>query len=257
MVPFVAAMATGLFFTSLLFKIYALALVGALAAVVIFVRWAVIGGLRASHVFTREVAGRPLQTHHVARGAPGDWGVSLCLVADGALLGALFFGYVFLWLVAPAWPPPAWVDIAWLPTAVALLALAMAGWQSRSLACVSSGGSKAESAAEDAPRSARWLVFCWFGWIAGFGAILALLMHAPSADSHAYGAVTRVLYCYVLLHIVVAALMLGVAQWRMGNRYFASSQCNLDARVYAVWARYTVVTGMLVVGAVAAMGALS
>ena len=253
MVPFVAALATGLFFVSLLFKWYVLALVGVVAAVVVFVRWAIVGGLRASQSFTREVAGRQLDTHHGRRGAPGDWGVSLCLVADGTLLAALFFGYAFLWLVAPAWPPPAWVDIAWLPTVAAMLSLVVVAWRSRQ---VTEMASSRPERAVDAPLARRY-VPGWLGWIVAFVSVFALLWHAPGADVHAYGAVTRVLYCYVLVHIVVAALILGVAQWRCGNRYYAASQCALDGRVYVVWTRYTAVTGVLVVAAVAAMGGLS
>lgn len=265
MVPFAAALATGLFFASLLFKWYLLALVGAVAAVAIFVRWAIVGGLRASHVFTREVAGRTLDTHHARRGAPGDWGVSLCLLADGVLLGALFFGYAFLWLVAPAWPPPAWVDIAWLPTIAALLALLVVAWRSRRVTEMAAQRVCQEGTLPlaDQPTQASvakgtsGYLFGWLGWVVAFVAVLALLLHAPAPDVHAYGAVTRVLYFYVLVHIVVATLILGVAQWRSTHWYYAASQSALDARVYVVWTRYTAVTGVSVVVAVAAMGAWS
>jgi len=273
MLPFLAAMATGLFFVCLLFKWYAVALVGVVLAIAIFVRWAIVGGLRASQSFVRDVLGVSLDTHHARRGAPGEWGVSLCLLADAALLAALFFGYVFLWLVAPAWPPPAWVEIAWLPTLAALSALGLAlalgamdgtrlsrGPQApRHEAAHEKGQAQARGAQQATGqgtrhRTGRQFLLHWVCWAVALVSVMALVLHAPAPEVHAYGAVTRVLYAYVLLHILVAALILGVTHWRAGNGYFAASQYGLDARIYAVWARYTAATGMLVVLAVVAMG---
>lgn len=249
LLPFFAAVVTGLFFVCLLFKWYGVALVGAVAAIALFLRWAIVGGLRASHVFQRDVFGQLLDTHHARRGAPGDWGVSLCLLADAALLAALFFGYVFLWLVAPQWPPPEWIDVAWWPTLAALALLLAAGVPAVTRWAAQTGPT--------VPAGNRWALGHWSGWVTAFGAILALLLHAPAPHVHAYGAVTRTLYVYVLVHIVVAMLILGVAQWRRDHPYVGAAQYRLDARVYAVWAGYTAASGMLVVLAIIAMGGLT
>ena len=51
---------------------------------------------------------------------PGWWGSVFLLIANATFFGCLFFGYAFLWTVAPNWPPPEWavVDLRGLGAAV-------------------------------------------------------------------------------------------------------------------------------------------
>ena len=250
-VPFYAALATGVFFVCVLFKLYLFALVGAAVALGLFVKWTAMGGLRVSQYFRRDVLGQSLDTHHAARGAPGDWGVALCLVADGSLLAALVFGYFFLWLIAPGWPPPQWVEMSTLLCAIAagsvLLGAGLA-WRAR-------------------PRSAQPLAHVrvwWRGalaanvlvWCVALGALVLLVMGAPPPD-HAYAAATRVLYLYAIFHIAVAAIMTGFVAWRRGQVVIALTQFALDSRVIWVWSRYTAITTVLILGIIAALPLLA
>ena len=47
-----------------------------------------------------------LPTQAASPGAPGQWGMLIFLLVDGALYASLVFAYFYLWLDAPAWPPP-------------------------------------------------------------------------------------------------------------------------------------------------------
>jgi cytochrome c oxidase subunit I+III len=50
--------------------------------------------------------GEAAPTHYEISGAPSWWGMVFTLFANGTLFASLLFGALFLWAVAPNWPPP-------------------------------------------------------------------------------------------------------------------------------------------------------
>ena len=114
--PFIAAVCTGIFFLSFLLKLYPLAAVGVVLTIASFLGWAYQYGLREDAPLLSAGGGYSLLPHFAAPSSPGWWGMLFAIVADGTLYAALLFGYLFLWTVAPAWPPPVYVgfgSMAW------------------------------------------------------------------------------------------------------------------------------------------------
>ena len=240
MVPFAAAVATGAFFLCILFKLYWLSLAAIGTMLALFLVWAAINGLRASQVFDRSFEGVTLAPHHGRFGAPGDWGVRLCLLADGTLFAALLFGYGFLAMIAPAWPPPEWARLGMVPLLVSAagLALALAGLRGMRSA------------------SRQPLRISVVGWLVLAIGLVMLAAQAPVMAVHAYAAVTRVLYAYALFHVGVAAVIGAFTAWRQTRSVFAAEQRQLDARVYRTWAVFTAATTVLALAAIAVLPTL-
>jgi cytochrome c oxidase subunit I+III len=226
--PLLTAVATGGFFVGVLLKAYMPALLALALMIIGFLRWAWAGGSRADteDVEARKGVRLPLHHHHV-EGAPGWHGLVYTLIADAAILGSLAFGAVYLWALAPGWPPPAWAVVpAWS------IAAAAAAWL---LVClgIRMGGRRLSVDAAVTPG----MPCLGLGLLtAGAGALLVLLAlllaGLPPADSHAQSAVTAALLWYALIHAAVACLMAVhlAMRWRAG---FVSPRRRLEPRV--VW----------------------
>src|SRR5690606_23585167 len=104
--------ATGGFFFCVLLKQYGLALVALAMAVTLFLCWAWATGSRMDMgpMKAHDVVHLPLHYEH-PEGAPGWHGTLYTLVADAAILGSLAFGAIYLWMLAPGWPPPILADV--------------------------------------------------------------------------------------------------------------------------------------------------
>ncbi|PLC50673.1 cytochrome c oxidase subunit I [Pollutimonas subterranea] len=238
--PFYAAIATGVFFVCILFKIYEVAIVGALAALLVFLRWAWQNGARDDPASIEAVAQIMLPAHFAASGAPGWWGMACSLAANAALFGSLLFGYLFLWTMAPNWPPPAWIDI---PPAWGALA-----------ACLPVAATIAVRAACSANQSGRrqacsfWLLA---GALASIVAILAVCMvvgRLPPATSHAYVATTFVLLCYAGLHMAIAGILAVHVALRCRAGYVSRVR-SLEPAVLRLWCDYTAIAAVVVIAA--------
>src|SRR5690606_33533205 len=106
--PVASATATGGFFLCVLLKQYGVALFFLAVAVVLFLCWAWATGSRQDMGPMKAHEDVALPFHYeYPEGAPGWHGIVYTLVADAAILGSLIFGMVYLWFVAPEWPPAA------------------------------------------------------------------------------------------------------------------------------------------------------
>src|SRR5690606_37119564 len=127
---FSAAVATGGFFLAVLFKTYGIAIAAAVAALAIFLLWSWRNGAKADPTPVDVGEGLLLMPHHGdSYAAPGRSGLLYTLLADATLFASLLFGFVYLWTIAPNWPPPEYIssDLAWPATGVIALAIAYAG----------------------------------------------------------------------------------------------------------------------------------
>src|SRR5690606_12004223 len=195
--PFNAAVLTGAVFLSLLFKVYWLTPLALVAFIAISLVWARSTGAREEPQPVDIGSGVRLLPHHgCVAAAPGRSGLLYALVADATLLASLLFGYVFLWTVAPNWPPPEYVSGHWPTPLVGAAGLIVAAWPTRL--------GVRPTAAGDIGKAARWLQI---GAIAGAGATAAFAIlptvALPPATSHAYAAVSTMICYYISVHALI------------------------------------------------------
>ncbi|ARP96083.1 cytochrome c oxidase subunit I [Bordetella genomosp. 13] len=241
--PLHAGLATGLFFLCLLFKAYALAMVGALITLAVFLVWAWRGGERRDPPEVEASPGVFLPVHVLAPGAPGWWGTCCAIIADAALYASLLFGIFFLGTMAPQWPPPAWLDLsAW--AALALSVPAMVAAVSAYAAC--SANRRGRGQAREA-----WMVGSGVSGVCAAAAFFWMASLLPDADSHAYAAAATVLAYYVAVHCgigVVMALFVAVR----GRAGYVGANRELEPAVVRLWQTYA--AGVAVTAAVVLYG---
>ncbi|HXH52030.1 MAG TPA: cytochrome c oxidase subunit I [Sphingomicrobium sp.] len=237
-VPLFAALAAAGFFVSFLFSVYAAAAVSALLVLFFVLLWLWQTGLTADPEPADVGRGLELMPHSGSPQAPGWWGMVFTLVADGALFGSLLFGYLFLWTIAPNWPPPRWIEpdpILPLLSAVALAAGAYFARRARMANALDAASSRQSS--------------LLIGAVAGLTAMLAFLaaplMLAPSPVEHAYGAGVAALSGYAALHAFLAAVACGFA-WARGSFGYVSPLRSLDMRNAELFWLYTAGTGFVI-----------
>ena len=233
--PLITASLLGVFFVGFLFSYYWLSAAGAVAALAAALRWAWCNGLDRD--WDEQDAGRGIQLPLAPQvhDAPGWWGMVVGLVVNGTFYITLLFGYLYLWAVAPAWPPESFVDSGRLVGLGAALA---------SLACVCGfHWAVRRNAGGQSPVAALSLALIT-GSVATV--LLAIQIGADVAPptSHAYAAVTTVLLGYLATHTLLAAMMAGFAVLRW-SRGYVSPRRSLDLRVPRLWAAYTAVVAVI------------
>ncbi|NGR09575.1 cytochrome c oxidase subunit I [bacterium SGD-2] len=264
--PLASALATGGFFLCVLLKLYGVALAALAVTIVLLLCWAWSNGSRqdAGRVAARDDVHLPLHFEHVA-GAPGWHGTVYALVADAAVLGSLVFGAVYLWAVAPQWPPvvvavvPPWSTavalacwlVAWLAARGSARALDRVPSQGRSAGSLKDEGARAQPRLA-APRAALGLhAAVLVALLVVLGVVLAGL---PPATGHAQAAVVTALLWYACIHIAAALVMslFLLARWCAG---FVSAGRRLEPAVVWLFGHYSLGSAVLCIGAATVLGA--
>lgn len=237
--PLVAALTTGLFFVSLLAKVYGLALVGVAASAVVFLIWAWTAGERFAPDRVDAGQGQILPTQTGSGEAPGYWGVIVTLFADAALFGALLFAYFFLWLQAP---------LAW-PTATDLAAM---GWRSPVLGLITlsvAGALVQWTKVRNARGDTRGLAV-GMGLAVVLG-VLFIAMGVRNFDAfgvdfreHAYGSLIFTLFAFQFVHVAIAVLMAAFVIARVW-RGFVDARRPMEVLVTVAFWRYVVVVWLV------------
>ncbi|ONG45091.1 cytochrome c oxidase subunit I [Pseudoroseomonas deserti] len=243
--PILTALVTGSFFLALLAGLYWLALLPVVAVAALAWRWAWVLGGRAAIGPVSIRPGQTAPTHREAAGAPGWWGSVFLLVADATLLGSLLFGYAFLWVVAPNWPPPAMIQGGWTPALAAALAAAAAGMLLARLAATASqeGRRPAARRAAAAAAGAQLLAAAALAWLGAAG--------LPPPDSHAYAAASWALLAYAALHALLAALLAAFVCARLGSGHIRPG-CGLEPAVARLFNDYAAAAVLIVLACVLA-----
>ncbi|MFC4167865.1 cytochrome c oxidase subunit I, partial [Teichococcus aestuarii] len=122
LVPLWTSLATALCFLAVLLKQYWLVGVGVPLLLGCALAWLWSMGLREDPAPVPIGHGESALPHPGVASQPGWWGMALLLLADAALYASLLFGALFLWVVAPGWPPPALLGFS-----PSLILLALAG----------------------------------------------------------------------------------------------------------------------------------
>ena len=228
--PLYAGLATAAFFICFLFKLYALATVGALLALLVFLCWAWKGGERTDPEPVEAAPGVMLETHLSAQGAPGWWGMACSLVGNAALYASLLFGYYFLLTMAPNRPSSVTLDLS-LVSGSLLIVTPLAAAVASHLAC------RANRHAHSNLRDVWLLLVALASCVAAilWFSTLSLL---PDASSHAYAAISVVLVCYAGGHCVVGAIM-AIHVMVRGRAGYVSRVRALEPAVIRLWVLYT------------------
>jgi cytochrome c oxidase subunit I+III len=238
-VPLLTALAAGGFFLSFLFSLYPAAIFFAFVTLFFVLHWLWDTGLRHDPEPMDAGAGLRLPLHTAHPQAPGWWGMVFALATNASFFASLVFGYLFLWTIAPAWPPPAYIRADLLSPLATAAALAVGG--------ASAVAAKRANARSDAAGRGLWLlVGIGAGLVAtlGFLAVPALL--APPLQSHAYAAAVTALACYGALHAFLSAV--GSAfLWLRARFGYVSALRSLEVRNLALLWLYTAATGLLLV----------
>jgi cytochrome c oxidase subunit I+III len=203
--------------------------------------WLWSTGLREDPAPVDAGLGHSLPLHPAVEQSPGWWGMIFFLVFNATFFASLLFGYLFLWTIAPNWPPPSFLTADPWVMAVVLAGLAashLGGWR----AIV------ANRAGHGAQRQ-TWLLLAAAGGlvaVGGFVAVPAIL--APSATAHAYGAAVLMLAGYGALHAGLSTIgaLFVLARCRKG---FVSPLRSLDLRNLGMICAYSGTTGTIVMGA--------
>ncbi|MDA7415017.1 cytochrome c oxidase subunit I [Xenophilus arseniciresistens] len=236
--PLQSAALLALLCVLLLCKLYLPAAAVALLVLVQLLRWSWVNGEHPAYGAAQGgapaplvVDGRAVRPHTHGLDGPGHWGMNLSLLADGALYGALLFGWFYLWTVAPQWQAPARPMLG--PGAMGgVLAPMLAGvlllWRVRR-----------GLARGHARHAALQLALTGVLGLAATLALAALLWQLPLQPRRtAHDAVLAVALIYLGLHALVAGL-LALMQAARVQRGWVGVHRPYEPRVVAAWWHYS------------------
>ncbi len=238
--PLWTALATGAFVLCLLFKVYWLSLVPVVIVVGLFLAWARDTGS------TRDLdpldigRGRSAPVHWQVERPPSWWAMVMTLTANGVLLSSLIFGALFLWVVAPAWPPPMAAIASPMMLATGVIAALAAA------ACGRFAARRLTAGHSPAP----WLAVCFGLHLVATAALVVAILGIEGPTRHAQAAMVAAVLGYPALHSAIGAIFAGYGLWRDRGGYLSPLR-SLDLRIGRLWHDYT--AGAVVIGAGAAL----
>jgi len=233
--PLISALLTGVFFVSVLFKLYALAVLGFVAAVGSLLLWSVTSGDRRDRGPLPIGCGEVAPPHSEAPDAPSRWAMVLVLVADATAFASLAFGLLFLWVVAPNWPPPQLIEPGLTKSALVIVALAIAAW--------SGGRALAPGFLEAPSRRDLQMIIAAAAQTTALGGLIAILMIVPDPTRHAYTAATFAILIYAAMHAGLGVIFALFGLWRSRNGYVSAVR-SLDLRIAVLWHKATLGIGV-------------
>lgn len=236
--PLVQALTIACVVLAMLFKVYAIAIVAALAATALFVWGARDSGQGVDHGPLPIGLGLTAPPHPEAGTSPALLAMVFTLIADGTLFVSLIFGVLYLWLVAPNWPPTEVIEAGLTLPILALVGLAIGPLAARgALAANRKGGAMTP----------------WWGAQAGalalaMAVVVVLIdLALPDPRSHGYAAGSFALLAFVCLHLGIAALFVisNVLRLRSGH---IGPRRDHDLRLTRAWQDFTAASGMSALG---------
>ncbi len=233
--PLLSAILTGVFFAAMLFKLYVVAIAGALLAVGSLLLWTGTGGDRRDRGPLPVGQGEQALLHPESPKAPSLGAMILTLVADGTAFASLAFGLLFLWVVAPNWPPPTLVEPGIVASVLVVAGLVLAAWSGRR--------SVAPAILEAARPRERHLAVAAAAHAAALAGLIAILWSVPDPTRHAYAAATVALLVYAALHAALGILFALYGLWRSRDGYVSAAR-SLDLRIGALWHDFTLSIGI-------------
>ncbi|KTQ95757.1 cytochrome B561 [Aureimonas ureilytica] len=245
--PLATAAAIGLFVLSLLFKLYWASVLLPLLVLGLFLGWTPASGAKADLGALPAGRGVSLPAQAEIERPLSWWAMVFLLLANGTIFASLAFGTLFLWLVAPGWPPAGGFDAPLVR--LALIALAALGASAAS-----------RLALRPLPRtgapSLSLLALALAAQAIAAGLALATIGQSlPAPTSHAAYASVSALLFYVVLHAALGVVFAGFGLWRVKAGYVSARRSG-DLRIGALWHDYTAATTLLACLLIAALAFL-
>lgn len=232
--PFWTAVATALFFASLLAKLYWLSPLAAVVVLALFLRWTPSTGLRGD-ISDLEVGRGEQAPHHQQAGQPPSWwAMVFILTANATLYTSLLFGGLFLWLSAPNWPPP---DMDFTFPAFSLAAA--------SGLIVSAIGARVTTGKSS--QTPLGLAVILLGCLMATLSAAAIGVAIPGPETHAASASALAVVVYVGLHAAIGGIFASYGLWRWYSGYISAVR-SLDLRIARLWHDYTALAGLVGLG---------
>ncbi|MEO3386899.1 cytochrome c oxidase subunit I [Mesorhizobium sp. CAU 1741] len=238
--PLVSGLLTGCFVLCLLFKFYWLSLLFLAFAIASLLAWSAGTGLKEDMGDLPIGHGEMAPTHWESDRPPSWWAMALACSADATLYASLLFGALFLWLVAPGWPPETVAGPAIAPVIVAAIAVVLAAM----------AGRRAVSALQQQVAPKLWLLTAGLAQLVASLAFGFMAAQVPEPTSHAQQATLFVILAYGGIRAAIGVLLAGFGLWRNHAGYL-SARRSLDLRIGRIWHDYSCATG--IVGLMAAM----
>jgi cytochrome c oxidase subunit I+III len=228
--PLLTALATGLFFVAFLLGQYWLSVVGAVLVVVSVWRWMWNGGLKTDPEAVDVGLGERVLPHAATAAPPTVWGMVFTLAANGTFFGALVFGYLFLWVIAPNWPPPDLIRREPFTPLLALTAAGVGAW-------AATRASAANRNADAGGRDRALLAVALAGLVLAASAAAVPLLSPTAPTDHAYGALAGFLSGYLAFNGLVGTLLAAYA-WARARRGWISAARAAEVRALGLWWAY-------------------
>jgi cytochrome c oxidase subunit I+III len=224
-------------FLGLLFKIYWVSVAGFLITVALVLSWTRGRGLLSDWGAIDVGHGERAPTQYEGPNPPSWWALAVALVANGGFFASLLFGVLFLWVVAPGWPPPEVLSGGTMAGALAALGLATAAAGGRAAAGQHHGDAFA--------RRRTWLLLCATGHALALGGLAWIgFAHLPDPTSHSYVAASGALLVYSGLHAFIGFVFAVYGHYRDWSGYVSPAR-TLDLRIGTLWHTYTAATGLV------------
>lgn len=232
--PFWTAVATALFFASLLAKLYWLSSLAAVVVLALFLRWTPSTGLRRDISDLEVGRGEQAPHHQQADRPPSWWAMVFILTANATLYTSLLFGGLFLWLSAPNWPPP---DMDFTFPAFSLAAA--------SGLIVSAIGARVTTGKSS--QTPLGLAVILIGCLMVTLSAAAIGVAIPGPETHAASASALAVVVYVGLHASIGGIFASYGLWRWYSGYISAVR-SLDLRIARLWHDYTALAGLVGLG---------
>ncbi|WP_116811376.1 cytochrome c oxidase subunit I [Steroidobacter cummioxidans] len=238
--PLVSGLLTAACVLGMLFKIYWLATLCALAVVASFVAWSQINAIARDLGPMEAGRGASVPPHTEIDGSAPWWAAIFALLANATLFASLVFGTLYLWLVAPQWPPTTIVQLGvW--GYVAMIGFVAHFPLARRAIAANATGNPSTALLVLAVASLVQLAVLWI-----------MLARIPDAQSHAHLATSFALLLYAAIHAGIC-LVLTLNTLLKARRGAISPQRRVDFSVLKLWFDYTAVTGVIAVALVMLM----
>lgn len=236
--PLGTALATGTVFLSLLFSHYWLTPICALLTLFMLLSWHRGYGNRVDYGLLPIGRGESAPIDAETEGSPAVWAMAMTLVANGALLGSLFFGVLFLWLVAPNWPPSETMVSGYSLLVGSSLAALFAAGAARRAIRENARGSRQREGVLIASAVAQALHLS--------ALVIVFARHAPGMTVHAHGASITALVTYMMMQSFVG-MIISLVCWRRCVRGFVAPTRTAALMVLRLWNDYTAIASILAV----------
>ncbi len=227
--PLWTALATGVFFLGLLFKVYWIVPLAAIVVVGLFLVWPRALGARQDAGPIDIGQGEAVPIDVEVEDNVTWWASKIAIAADATLYASLLFGALYLAFVAPGWDGPA-PETSWLP------AIGLATAFGASLLARRARG---QNAAGNSP-------YIWLLGAAALAGLTALacvagIVLVDTPTLHANGALRFAMLTYCAIHAGIAMLITAHAAWRWHAGYVSAVRAT-PLRLSVLWTDYAAVS---------------